>query len=112
VEGVQIAAWTLFGGALPLVVTGIPALLGTDFAAVPLAAWGAIVYSGLMAFVVAYVFWYRGVQKIGPTRTSMFANLQPIIALGAAWVTLHETPTPWQFAGASCVIGSLYLSRR
>lgn len=112
VDGVQIAGWTLFGGALPLIVTGIPSLLRVDFSAVPVAAWFTILYSGIMAFVVAYVFWYRGVQKIGPTRTSMFANLQPIMALGAAWVTINEVPTLWQFAGASCVIAGLYLSRR
>lgn len=112
VDGVQIAAWTLFGGAGPLILAGIPALLRTDFAAIPPAAWGSIAYSGLMAFVVAYVFWYRGMQRLGPTRTSMYANLQPIIALGAAWIALHERPTPWQFAGAACVISGLYLSRR
>jgi drug/metabolite transporter (DMT)-like permease len=112
VDGIQIAAWTLFGGAVPLIATGIPALMRTDFSAVPLAAWGSIAYSGLMAFVLAYVLWYRGVQTVGPTRTAMYANLQPIIALAAAWVTLHEAPTPWQFAGAACVITGLYLSRR
>ena len=112
VDGVQIAAWTLFGGAVPLVLAGVPALLHTDFSIVPVAAWGAIAYSGLMAFVLAYVFWYRGVQALGATRTSMYANLQPIMALGAAWVTLHEIPTAWQFTGAVCVISGLYLSRR
>lgn len=112
VDGVQIAAWTLFGGALPLIAAGIPSLLATDFTKVTPAAWGSIAYSGLMAYVLAYVFWYRGVQILGPTRTSMYANLQPIMALGAAWIALGETPTPWQFAGGACVITGLYLSRR
>lgn len=112
VDGVQVAAWTLFGGALPLIVAGVPALMATDFARVTPAAWGAIAYSGLMAFVLAYVFWYRGVQRLGPTRTSMYANLQPIMALAAAWVALGERPTGWQFAGASCIMTGLFLSRR
>jgi drug/metabolite transporter (DMT)-like permease len=111
VDGVQIAAWTLFGGALPLLVAGIPELLRTDFASASPAAWGSVLYSGLMAFAVAYVLWYRGVERLGPTRTSMYANLQPIMALAAAWVTIHERPTPWQFAGGACVITGLYLSR-
>lgn len=112
VDGLQIAAWTLFGGAIPLFVTGIPAMLRMDFSTAPLAAWGSVAYSGLMAFGVAYVFWYRGVERVGPTRTSMYANLQPIIALGVAWLTLHERPTPWQFAGGACVITGVYLSRK
>lgn len=112
VDGVQIAAWTLFGGALPLFAAGIPAMSRMDFSAAPLAAWGSVLYSGVMAFGVAYVLWYRGVERVGPTRTAMFANLQPLIALGAAWLTLHERPTPWQFAGGACVITGVYLSRK
>jgi len=112
VDGVQVAAWTLFGAVGPMVVIGTPALLVLDFAAVPPLAWAAVAYSGLMAFVLAYVFWYRGVQVLGPVRTAMYANLQPIIALLFAWIVLHETPTAFQFAGAACVIGGLYLSRR
>jgi drug/metabolite transporter (DMT)-like permease len=112
VDGIQIAAYALFGGALPLIAAGIPSLLATDLAAVPPKAWGAIAYSGLGAYVLAYVFWYRGVQTLGPTRTSMYANLQPIIALAFAWVALHEQPTPWQFTGAACVITGLFLARR
>jgi drug/metabolite transporter (DMT)-like permease len=111
VDGVQIAAWTLFGGAIPLIVAGVPALIATDFAAVKPLAWLSIGYSGIMAFVVAYVFWYRGVQRVGPTRTALYANLQPIMALCVAWIVLAERPTPWQFAGASCVITGLFVSR-
>jgi drug/metabolite transporter (DMT)-like permease len=112
VDGVQIAAWTLFGGAVPLIIAGIPSLLQTDFTRVTPAAWGSIAYSGLLAYVLAYIFWYRGVQILGPTRTSMYANLQPVMALAAAWIALGEVPTGWQFAGGACVITGLYLSRR
>lgn len=112
VDGIQIATWTLYGGALPLILAGVPSLLTTDLAAVSPRAWGAVAYSGLGAYVLAYVFWYRGVQAIGPTRTSMYANIQPIIALIFAWVALGELPTAWQFVGAACVITGLYLARK
>jgi drug/metabolite transporter (DMT)-like permease len=112
VDGIQVAAWTLFGGVGPMVLMGLPALLRTDFGALPAAAWGAVGYSAIMAFVVAYYFWYRGVKTLGPVRTSMYANLQPIIAMAVAWLVLHETPTLLQFIGASCVIGGVYLARK
>jgi drug/metabolite transporter (DMT)-like permease len=112
VDGIQIATWTLFGGALPLILAGVPALLSTDLSSVPPRAWGSVAYSGLGAYVLAYVFWYRGVQTLGPTRTSMYANIQPIIALLFAWIALHERPTGWQFVGAACVITGLYLARK
>ena len=41
----------------------------------------------------------------------MYANLQPIIALGVAWATLHETPHLLQLLGAACILGGLLLTR-
>lgn len=112
VAPVQVAAWTLVGGVIPLAALATPALLRTEWAAIAPLTWGAIAYSGLLAMVVAYLMWYRGVREIGPTRTAMFANLQPIVAVLVAWALLSEVPTPFQGAGAAAVIGGLYLARR
>lgn len=112
VESSQVAAWTLVGGVLPLAVVAAPALWRTEWRAVAPLTWGAVAYSGLLAMVVAYLVWYRGVREIGPTRTAMFANLQPIVAVLVAWAILGEVPTLFQGLGASAVIGGLYLARR
>ena len=112
VQPAQVAAWTLVGGVAPLLVIAAPALLATEWAAVTPLTWGAVAYSGLLAMVVAYLVWYRGVREIGPTRTAMFANLQPIVAVLVAWGALGEVPTAFQGAGAGAVIGGLYLARR
>ena len=58
-----------------------------------LPVWGAIVYSGIGALVVGNLIWYHGVSRIGPTRVSMFSNLQPLVALAVAWIVLGEVPT-------------------
>ncbi len=112
VDALRLAAWTLLGGVLPLVVIASPALWRTDWGAVTPLTWSAVLYSGLMAMVVAYLLWYRGVKEIGATRTAMFGNLQPIVAILVAWIALAEVPTAFQGAGAATVIGGLYLSRR
>lgn len=111
VDAIRLAAWTLLGGVIPLVVIATPALLRTEWTAMTALTWGAVAYSGLGAMVVGYLLWYRGVHEIGPTRTAMFGNLQPIVALLVAWAALAEVPTLFQGAGAATVIGGLYLSR-
>ena len=63
--------------------------------------WGAVGYSGVGAIGLAYLFWYRGVHEIGPTRTAMYSNLQPIVAVLVAWVALGEIPTVAQGLGAA-----------
>jgi drug/metabolite transporter (DMT)-like permease len=111
-DGVQIAGWTLVGGVLPMLLFAAPALARTEWRAVAVLTWGAIAYSGVMAMVVAYVFWYRGVRVIGSTRTAMYGNLQPIVALAVSWPLLGEVPTIWQGVGAAAVMGGLLLTRQ
>ncbi len=111
VDGVQVSALTLVGGAVPLALFSMPAMLRTDWAALPPSAWGSILYGALLALVVAYLIWYRGIRILGPTRTSMFSNLQPIIAVLFAWLALGEVPTVAQGIGAAAVMAGLLLTR-
>ncbi len=111
VGGLQLSAITMVGGAIPLALVATPALERVVWPAIPPLGWAAVLYSGVFALVVAYYFWYRGVRIIGPTRTAMYSNLQPVIAVLVAWVMLHETPTPWQIVGAAGIMGGLLLTR-
>jgi drug/metabolite transporter (DMT)-like permease len=60
---------------------------------------------------VAYLFWYRGLRVLGPTRTAVYSNLQPVIAIIVAWVFLHEAPTIWQGVGTGTIMTGLFLTR-
>lgn len=108
---IHLSSITMASGALFLLATASPALRALDVSSVTLADWGAVVYAGLGALVVAYLLFYRGVRVLGPTRTAMYGNLQPLIAIAVAWVALHERPTGWQLTGASFIMGGLLLSR-
>lgn len=112
IEGTQLAGWTLLGGTVPLILFALPQLVTTDFGAVAPLTWSAIAYSGALSMGLAYLCWYRGVRVIGPTRTAMFGNLQPIVALLVAWPLLGERPTGWQALGAAAVMGGLLLTRQ
>jgi drug/metabolite transporter (DMT)-like permease len=111
VGGLQLSAFTMVGGAIPLLAVAWPAISSTAWGAMPFKGWGAILYSAIGALVIAYYFWYRGVRVIGPTRTAMYSNLQPVIAVLVAWAMLGETPTIWQAVGAACIMGGLLLTR-
>ena len=111
VDGVKLSAITMLGGSIALMVSGWPAVLATEWSAAPAAAYVALVYSGLGGLVIAYLFWYRGVRLIGPTRTAMYSNLQPIFAVAVAWMVLGEIPTVWQGVGAASIMSGLLLTR-
>jgi drug/metabolite transporter (DMT)-like permease len=112
VDPIQLSAWTLLGGVVTLGGLALPDLVRLDYAALPPVAWFAVFYSGLLAMVVAYLFYYRGVRVVGPVRTAMFSNLQPIVALVVAYLTLGERPGPWQLFGATLIAAGLLVSRR
>lgn len=107
----EVMAYTLCGGAAVSLILGMPAMLRADWSSAPLTLWPAIVYSGIGALFVATAFWYVGLRRLGPTRTSMYSNLQPLFAMAIAWAALGEVPTPWQLIGALLIMSGLLLAR-
>jgi drug/metabolite transporter (DMT)-like permease len=106
-----VTAWTLWIGTIGLVALGLPTLLRAPLAGTSTLAWGGTAYSGIMAIGMAYILWYRGVQRIGNSRTAAYSNLTPVVALAVAWLWLGETPLPLQMVGAAVVLAGLYLAR-
>jgi drug/metabolite transporter (DMT)-like permease len=111
VDGLHVSAATMAGGAFALLAVAAPSILATPWAGARPSAWGAILYSGIAGLVIAYLFWYRGVRVLGPTRTAMYLNLQPVVALAVAWAALGERPGLPQLVGATGVMTGLVLVR-
>ena len=108
---VPVTAWTLWVGTVGLVLLGLPSLARTPLGDLSLLAWGGVLYAGVLAIGLAYLLWYRGVQKIGNSRTAAYSNLTPVVALGVAWVWLGEVPGILQLVGATVVLVGLSLAR-
>lgn len=111
IGGLTVSAVTMVGGAIPLVLFSLPTLAATEWRHVPGSAWAAVAYSGFGALVLAYLFWYRGMRVLGPTRTALYGNLQPVVALAFAWLWLGEVPTIWQGFGTASIIAGILLTR-
>jgi len=110
-SGINVGAYSQAGGALFVTVVGLPSIVATDWTAVSAPVWAAIIYSGIGALVVGNLIWYYGVSRLGPTRVSMFSNLQPLVALAVAWMVLGEVPTVWQGLGAASIMTGLFVTR-
>lgn len=66
-------------------------------------AIGAIVSIGLFSSVLAYVFWNRGVEELGPSVAGLFVHLMPVFGVLFAWLLLDERPG-WHHAGGVVLI--------
>jgi drug/metabolite transporter (DMT)-like permease len=107
----QATAWTMWVGTVGLILAGVPALLRQDWSAVGAAAWGGLLYSALFAIGLAYLIWYRGVERIGNTRTAIFSNLTPVVAMLAAAHLLAERPGLGSLLGAALTLGGVMIVR-
>lgn len=112
VHTLQLGGYTMLGGALVTSVIAVPAIVATPWRSLPLGAYAALFYSAIIAMVFAYLFWYRGLRVLGPTRTAVYSNLQPLIAAIVAFFVFKEVPTLPQAVGAAFVISGLLLTRR
>lgn len=107
----RTTAWTLWVATPVIVVMGIPSLARTDFGAVSAGTWVGVAYAGFLSIGLAYLLWYRGVERLGNNRTAVYSNLVPVAALVTAWLWLGEVPTPLQIVGAVVILAGLTLAR-
>ena len=111
IDVARLSAITMVGGAVPLLLASAPAITRIDWSKVGVGGWLALLYSSVISMGLAYIFWYRGLRILGPTRTAVYANLQPIVALLVAWAILGEIPTIFQGVGAVTIIAGVFLTR-
>jgi drug/metabolite transporter (DMT)-like permease len=111
VDAVQLSAVTMTGGMIPLAFATPFAVSSIAAVHVTAIAWWCVFYSSVISIGVAYLFWYHGIRVLGPTRTSIYGNLQPIVAIATGWLALSETPTIWQMIGTVAIIGGIFLTR-
>ncbi len=105
-------AVTMWIGTAALSATALPSLLRQDWAAVGAGAWAGLAFSGALSIALAYIIWYYGVRHLGGSRTAVYSNTVPIVALLVAWATLGETPTWLQGVGTVAILGGVLLAKR
>lgn len=107
----RTTTWTLSVGTVGLLLLGASDLAALEFGAVSAVAWIGVVYAGVFALAVAYLLWYRGVQRIGSSRTAAYSNLVPVVALLVAWAWLGEVPSVLQWMGAAVILVGISVTR-
>jgi drug/metabolite transporter (DMT)-like permease len=74
-------------------------------------AWAVVGYQGVLG-AVAHVWWYRAVEVVGPSRSAIFLNLQPLVGVGLAAALLREPIGLWQILGVASVLAGVGLTTR
>jgi drug/metabolite transporter (DMT)-like permease len=76
------------------------------------AVWGSIFYLGLFGSAIGFIWYYEGVQAIGPSRAGVFINFVPLSAILLAYLLLQEPIDISLAIGACLIIAGVTLTNR
>jgi drug/metabolite transporter (DMT)-like permease len=128
-----VASWVVFSllgkavmsGLSPLTSVTYSSLTGTVLLFLPafregltnciyysLQDWGNIFYLGFFGTVVGFVWFYEGINQIGPTKAGLFINFVPISGILLAFLILGEPLTISLLIGTLLVTCGVYLTNR
>lgn len=108
---IQFSAVMATVGCVVLFLIGLPSMIQLEWTNISAAAYGGVVYSGLLSIGVAYLIWNYGLQTVGAVHTATYQNLVPVLGLIFGVVLLNENLTFLQYVGSAFVVLGIVLAR-
>lgn len=97
---------------LMLVVLFIITQQGTSSVVWSAQVAAGLLYVGILASVVAFLFWNRGVTEVGPNKAGVFLHLMPVFGALLSVVFLGEGIAVYHVVGAMLVFSGIALSTK
>lgn len=107
----RISTVVLAAVCVPLTLTATPQLASQDWA-LGWEIWALLAFATLGPLVATNVLWFRSLDRIGPARATLAANLQPFVAAAIAVVLLSETLGVLELAGGVLIAAGILAARR
>ena len=103
-NSLMVATGSQIGAALGL---ALPTLLLWPAQAPSPKAWGALLALGILCTAVAYVLFFRLIERLGPARAITVTFTIPVFAVFYGVTLLGETVTTWMlFCGVIVLCGT------
>jgi drug/metabolite transporter (DMT)-like permease len=106
----RVSAVAFAIGTLPLFVVGGPQLARQDYG-LGVTIWLLLAFAVVGPLVIANLLWFGGISRVGPSRASVFANLQPFLAAIFSLLILSEPISRLQVAGGLAIAAGILLAR-
>ena len=106
----RISSLVLLIGWIPLAITGLPQTLSQSFHFGTL-MWVAFGFAVVGPLFLTNILWFTAISRVGPSRASLFSNLQPIFGVAFALVLLGETLSAWEVVGGALILAAVLAER-
>jgi drug/metabolite transporter (DMT)-like permease len=108
----KVTTYSMLTGSI-LLCGFIPFYLDVkEIAVLSSTGWLSLIYSIVFSIVIAFFLWYRGVSKIGASRTIIYQYSVPVFGALSAFLILHERLYWSQLIGAIIIFASITLAKR
>jgi drug/metabolite transporter (DMT)-like permease len=107
----RVSAGALVMGSIPLLITAAPQIADQSWDLGAL-VWAGFAFAVLGPLVLTNFLWFTAIERVGPSRATLAANLQPFLAALFAVALLSEELTWIQVVGGIAIGAALLLARR
>jgi drug/metabolite transporter (DMT)-like permease len=107
----RTSAWVVGGTAILLLIAGAGQIHAESYPG-SWRVWGAFAFAVFGPLVITNVLWFTAIDRVGPSRASLFANLQFFLAALFGLLLLSESITVVQVVGGVAIAAAIALSRR
>ena len=106
----RISSLVLLFGWIPLAITGTHQTFSQSFHFGHL-MWICFAYAVIGPLFLTNILWFTAISRVGPSRASLFSNMQPLFGVGFALVLLGEHLTRWEVVGGVAILTAVLLER-
>jgi drug/metabolite transporter (DMT)-like permease len=106
----RISALVLALGWLPLALVSIPQVSSQSFS-FGWKTWLGFGYAVVGPLFLTNILWFTAIDRVGPSRASLFGNLQPFFAVFFALILLSESLHSLEIAGGVLIFAGIAFER-
>jgi drug/metabolite transporter (DMT)-like permease len=106
----RISSLVLAIGWLPIAAVGLPQTTSQTFHFGWL-MWVCFGFAVVGPLFLTNILWFTAISRVGPSRASLFSNMQPAFGVLFALVLLGEHLTRWEVLGGALILAAVLLER-
>jgi drug/metabolite transporter (DMT)-like permease len=108
----QVMFLVILFAFIPFLIISSKEILSFPITSLSMITWIGIIFTGIFGSCVANIFWYRGIHRLGSTKTSVYANLPPVFGIFVSFLFLGETLTFLQMFGGIIILSGVIIVNR
>ena len=108
----NLTVWQGVSGLIALAPMALIEGIGGKWQPVPIGGWLAALFLALICSALCFFYYVQAISALSPVQTSIFINLNPIVAVLAGAALLGEPFGLTQAAGGLLIVASILLVNR